>query len=284
VFLAIAVDNLATAQEMTNEQEAAEAAAREQKEKNEAKQASMVVPDSLIEKEKPVRKKKVVAPPVEPVATTTQPAAVGGAKPAAAAAKPGTAAATPTAVATTLAPPGMVPKPRKPTDQDMDVDKMVFRQVDLDYIPGLDGDDLKVILPASFEASLANMPDPEPEPVVVEKKPPTASGRPGEEDTEEVPADFGGPRPIVPYSCMFILGPDNCVRQAVHYVVTLKCFDALIMAVICGSSITLATEDPVDENSRRNQILNYFDYVFTAVFTVEMVLKVSDQICFFNNS
>ena len=55
---------------------------------------------------------------------------------------------------------------------------------------------------------------------------------------------------------------------------TLKYFDALIMAVICGSSITLAAEDPVDENSQQNLILNYFDYAFTAVFTVEMVLKV----------
>lgn len=47
------------------------------------------------------------------------------------------------------------------------------------------------------------------------------------------------------------------------------------MFVICGSSIALATEDPVDENSQRNQYLNYLDYAFTAVFTVEMLLKVS---------
>ena len=66
------------------------------------------------------------------------------------------------------------------------------------------------------------------------------------------------------------------IREAVHFVVTLRYFDALIMAVICGSSITLATEDPVDENSKHNKILNYFDLVFTAVFTVEMVLKIID--------
>lgn len=46
------------------------------------------------------------------------------------------------------------------------------------------------------------------------------------------------------------------------------------MAVICGSSIALATEDPVDEKSDRNLYLGYLDYAFTAVFTVEMVLKV----------
>ena len=66
-----------------------------------------------------------------------------------------------------------------------------------------------------------------------------------------------------------------------HYIVTLRYFDTLIMAVICGSSITLATEDPVDENSRRNQILNYFDLVFTAVFTVEMILKVLELFFFY---
>jgi hypothetical protein len=46
------------------------------------------------------------------------------------------------------------------------------------------------------------------------------------------------------------------------------------MIVICASSIALAAEDPVREKSYRNVILNYFDYVFTGVFTVEMMLKV----------
>lgn len=48
------------------------------------------------------------------------------------------------------------------------------------------------------------------------------------------------------------------------------------MLVISGSSIALATEDPVDENSERNKILNYLDYGFTAVFTLEMTLKMID--------
>lgn len=47
------------------------------------------------------------------------------------------------------------------------------------------------------------------------------------------------------------------------------------MVVISLSSIALAAEDPVEEGSFRNEILNYFDYAFTGVFTVEMVLKVS---------
>jgi hypothetical protein len=51
------------------------------------------------------------------------------------------------------------------------------------------------------------------------------------------------------------------------------------MIVICLSSISLAAEDPVHENSSRNRILNYLDYAFTGVFTVELLLKVSFSIC-----
>ena len=47
------------------------------------------------------------------------------------------------------------------------------------------------------------------------------------------------------------------------------------MIVICASSIALAAEDPVAENSTKNKILEHFDYAFTGVFTVEMVLKVN---------
>lgn len=46
------------------------------------------------------------------------------------------------------------------------------------------------------------------------------------------------------------------------------------MIVICLSSISLAAEDPVHENSMRNVVLNYVDYAFTGVFTVELLLKV----------
>jgi hypothetical protein len=55
----------------------------------------------------------------------------------------------------------------------------------------------------------------------------------------------------------------------------MKYFDFFIMVVISLSSIALAAEDPVDESSVRNTILEYFDYAFTCVFTIEMILKVS---------
>jgi hypothetical protein len=69
----------------------------------------------------------------------------------------------------------------------------------------------------------------------------------------------------------------NCfrLRKAAHWVVNLRYFDFFIMVVISLSSIALAAEDPVVEESTRNRILNYFDYAFTGVFTIEMLLKVT---------
>lgn len=58
--------------------------------------------------------------------------------------------------------------------------------------------------------------------------------------------------------------------------VNLRYFDFFIMIVICLSSIALAMEDPVQEQSFRNDILNKFDYAFTGVFAVEMFLKIVD--------
>ncbi|BHF59845.1 hypothetical protein SprV_0100280600 [Sparganum proliferum] len=83
-------------------------------------------------------------------------------------------------------------------------------------------------------------------------------------------------KPVLPYSSMFIFAPNNGIRRFCHFVVNLRYFDLFIMIVICASSIALATEDPVAENSTRNKILEHFDYAFTGVFTVEMVLKIID--------
>ena len=46
------------------------------------------------------------------------------------------------------------------------------------------------------------------------------------------------------------------------------------MVVISLSSITLAAEDPVVEETGWNHVLDYFDHAFTGVFAVEMILKV----------
>ncbi|CAG9865175.1 unnamed protein product [Phyllotreta striolata] len=96
------------------------------------------------------------------------------------------------------------------------------------------------------------------------------------EEKAEEDEEIVGPKPMLPYSSMFILSSTNPVRRGAHWVVNLRYFDFFIMVVICLSSIALACEDPVDEHAFRNVILDKFDYAFTSVFAVEMLLKVID--------
>ncbi|XP_058615168.1 voltage-dependent N-type calcium channel subunit alpha-1B isoform X7 [Onychostoma macrolepis] len=84
------------------------------------------------------------------------------------------------------------------------------------------------------------------------------------------------PKHILPYSSMFVFGPNNPVRRLCHYVVNLRYFEMCILTVIAMSSIALAAEDPVQANAPRNDVLKYLDYVFTGVFTFEMVIKMID--------
>jgi hypothetical protein len=51
-----------------------------------------------------------------------------------------------------------------------------------------------------------------------------------------------------------------------------------IMLVIVASSVALASEDPVDEQSPINLFLAKVDIVFTSIFTFEMLLKVKNRI------
>uniref|UniRef100_A0A8C6UNM8 Voltage-dependent N-type calcium channel subunit alpha-1B n=1 Tax=Neogobius melanostomus TaxID=47308 RepID=A0A8C6UNM8_9GOBI len=68
----------------------------------------------------------------------------------------------------------------------------------------------------------------------------------------------------------------SSVRRLCHYVVNLRYFEMCILLVITMSSIALAAEDPVHANAPRNNVLKYLDYVFTGVFTFEMVIKMID--------
>ncbi|XP_039288587.1 voltage-dependent calcium channel type A subunit alpha-1 isoform X2 [Nilaparvata lugens] len=105
-------------------------------------------------------------------------------------------------------------------------------------------------------------------------------GKSNSKDDDDKKADdeeAEGPKPMLPYSSMFILSPTNSLRRAAHWVVNMKYFDFFIMLVICMSSIALAAEDPVVEKSDWNDYLNYLDYAFTCVFTIELLLKVLDM-------
>lgn len=82
--------------------------------------------------------------------------------------------------------------------------------------------------------------------------------------------------PIIRRSSMFIFGPDNSIRRACHWVANLRYFDDFILVVILMSSILLAVEDPVNPDSTRNKVLQYFDYGITAIFAFEVLVKMID--------
>lgn len=85
-----------------------------------------------------------------------------------------------------------------------------------------------------------------------------------DDDLDEEKDEPTGPKPMLPYSSMFIFSSTNPIRCGAHYVTNMRYFDAFIMVIITLSSIALAAEDPVDENSEINAILsklhlNYFN-------------------------
>ncbi|KAF3700305.1 Voltage-dependent P/Q-type calcium channel subunit alpha-1A Brain calcium channel I [Channa argus] len=96
------------------------------------------------------------------------------------------------------------------------------------------------------------------------------------DDDDDEKGGEGGPRPMPPFTSMFILSTTNPFRRACHYICTLRYFEMCILLVIAMSSIALAAEDPVWPESPRNNVLRYFDYVFTGVFTFEMLIKMVD--------
>uniref|UniRef100_O73700-6 Isoform 6 of Voltage-dependent L-type calcium channel subunit alpha-1D n=1 Tax=Gallus gallus TaxID=9031 RepID=O73700-6 len=107
-----------------------------------------------------------------------------------------------------------------------------------------------------------------------------------EEDEPEVPA---GPRPrriselnmkekITPIpegSAFFIFSSTNPIRVGCHRLINHHIFTNLILVFIMLSSVSLAAEDPIRSHSFRNNILGYADYVFTSMFTFEIILKMT---------
>ncbi|KAI4827412.1 hypothetical protein KUCAC02_030807, partial [Chaenocephalus aceratus] len=80
--------------------------------------------------------------------------------------------------------------------------------------------------------------------------------------------------PIPEGSAFFIFSTTNPFRVFCHKLINHHIFTNLILVFIMLSSVSLAAEDPIRNFSTRNNILGYFDYAFTAIFTVEIVLKV----------
>ncbi|XP_075331236.1 voltage-dependent L-type calcium channel subunit alpha-1D [Odontesthes bonariensis] len=101
----------------------------------------------------------------------------------------------------------------------------------------------------------------------------------GLEGVAPLKPEFSGPKekivPIPDGSSFFLLGKKNCLRVACHNFIHHPYFTNFILVFIILSSISLAAEDPIMSHSFRNIVLGYADYVFTSVFTVEIVLKMT---------
>uniref|UniRef100_A0A6Q2XZM2 Voltage-dependent L-type calcium channel subunit alpha n=1 Tax=Esox lucius TaxID=8010 RepID=A0A6Q2XZM2_ESOLU len=107
-----------------------------------------------------------------------------------------------------------------------------------------------------------------------------------EEEEPEIP-DTPRPRPmadlqlkeeVVPIpeaSSFYIFSSQNKFRKVCHRIINATAFTNIILLFILLSSISLAAEDPIDPMSFRNQVLASADVVFTSVFTVEVVLKMT---------
>uniref|UniRef100_A0A7N8WKW8 Voltage-dependent L-type calcium channel subunit alpha n=1 Tax=Mastacembelus armatus TaxID=205130 RepID=A0A7N8WKW8_9TELE len=120
-----------------------------------------------------------------------------------------------------------------------------------------------------------------------EKNPYPANDYIGDDDDEEPEMPVGPrPRPLsdiqlkekaIPMPearAFFIFSHTNKFRVLCHKIVNHNIFTNLILFFILLSSISLAAEDPVKNDSFRNQILGYADHVFTGLFTIEIILKV----------
>ncbi|XP_024125027.1 calcium channel, voltage-dependent, L type, alpha 1D subunit, a isoform X3 [Oryzias melastigma] len=107
----------------------------------------------------------------------------------------------------------------------------------------------------------------------------------GDEEDPDVPS---GPRPaiselvkkekITPIpegSAFFIFSTTNPVRVFCHKLINHHIFTNLILVFIMLSSVSLAAEDPIRNLSARNIVLGYADYVFTSMFTFEIILKMT---------
>ncbi|KAM8754235.1 voltage-dependent L-type calcium channel subunit alpha-1D isoform 7-T7 [Acanthopagrus schlegelii] len=110
-----------------------------------------------------------------------------------------------------------------------------------------------------------------------------------EDNNEDLPEVPSGPRPqrlseltikekIQPIpvgSAFFIFSSTNPIRVFCHKLINHQIFTNLILVFIMLSSVSLAAEDPIRNFSARNIILGYADYVFTSMFTFEILIKMT---------
>lgn len=95
------------------------------------------------------------------------------------------------------------------------------------------------------------------------------------ESSEDTPEQRSGCcRKRADYS-LYLFSPTNKLRQLLQRIVTTKTFDYIILFFIAFNCITLAMERPsISPTSIERQFLKYTNYMFTTIFTIEMLMKV----------
>mmetsp|Transcript_57180 Transcript_57180/g.100037 ORF Transcript_57180/g.100037 Transcript_57180/m.100037 type:complete len:1956 (+) Transcript_57180:179-6046(+) len=104
--------------------------------------------------------------------------------------------------------------------------------------------------------------------------------------------DSSKPQPAKPprwiwyqHYAFFVLSPDNPVRVACRLLVENKRFDQAVLVCICISSLAMALDQPMaDPEAVLTQILYWMGFVFTVVFTIEMLLKMIAFGCLYGNT
>ncbi|XP_069760962.1 voltage-dependent T-type calcium channel subunit alpha-1H [Narcine bancroftii] len=74
---------------------------------------------------------------------------------------------------------------------------------------------------------------------------------------------------------LYLFSPQNRIRIICHKVIAHKMFDHVVLVFIFLNCITIALERPeIDPRSTERMFLSVSNYIFTAIFVVEMALKV----------
>uniref|UniRef100_A0ABM5F6V3 Voltage-dependent N-type calcium channel subunit alpha-1B n=1 Tax=Pogona vitticeps TaxID=103695 RepID=A0ABM5F6V3_9SAUR len=257
VFLAIAVDNLANAQELTKDEEEMEEATNQKLALQKAKEVADVSPLSAanISIAAFVKQTRSTVSRSSSVSSVNSPAGPGETEP---------GGSVPVAALHTLPSTCLQRVPEQPEDADNQRNVTRMGQPPLDKTATVNIPVTVTAPPGDTAVIPINNVD-------FETKTEEKKDMDADNDLTE-----NGPKPILPYSSMFILSPTNPIRRLCHYIVNMRHFEMVILFVIVLSSIALATEDPVQAESPRNEALKYLDYIFTGVFTFEMVIKMID--------
>merc|ERR1719411_1125159 len=97
---------------------------------------------------------------------------------------------------------------------------------------------------------------------------------PKKERVIEDPSPVNKVEPIPEGASFFIFSQDNSLRIFCHWLQGHPIMGNFILVCIIVSSALLACEDPLRSKSAINNTLQYFDYVFTTIFTIECGLKL----------